>query len=228
MRNRYYEPDTGRFMNRDLLPGNISEPLSMNPYAYVTNNPLQFEDPLGLSKSKRRYRINGHDVTEEDAIIFKAVMYSSVDRPEEKEKSFSQKTETFLQNNSPAWNFIEAIFGDTIITGEQRNRLDSLTLGMKLFDEGLLAAGVDGVKEGELPTPKVGEGIKLSNITKVNDSYLKLNNIDAYVLKKEILGKNAKIAEYDIYIDKDSGQLYVFKKGGIGEGIPTGEYINRK
>lgn len=30
---------------------------------------------------------------------------------------------------------------------------------------------------------------------------------------------------YDIYVNKDSGELFIFKKGGKGVGIPTGEFI---
>ncbi|RXA94377.1 hypothetical protein EQP49_19600 [Yersinia sp. 2105 StPb PI] len=35
-------------------------------------------------------------------------------------------------------------------------------------------------------------------------------------------GKNSN---YDIYVERDSGQLWIFKKSGKGEGISTGEYI---
>jgi RHS repeat-associated protein len=63
------------------------------------------------------------------------------------------------------------------------------------------------------------------DINIVKDSYLKNLGIDAHELKMEVLGRKAKIAEYDIYVDKSTGELMVYKKGGIGEGIPTGEYI---
>jgi RHS repeat-associated protein len=55
MRNRYYEPETGRFLTRDLLPGLNSSPLSLNQYAYVENNPLKYLDPLGLEKQKASF-----------------------------------------------------------------------------------------------------------------------------------------------------------------------------
>ncbi|UII55673.1 DNRLRE domain-containing protein [Cytobacillus spongiae] len=78
--------------------------------------------------------------------------------------------------------------------------------------------------KGKLPSEKVKTKTKL-NIQKVNDSYLKRKGIDAHQLKKEVLGKKAKISQYDIYKDKRTGQLYIYKKGGKGTGIPTGEYI---
>ncbi|MRT58238.1 hypothetical protein GJV11_19175 [Enterobacteriaceae bacterium RIT693] len=65
---------------------------------------------------------------------------------------------------------------------------------------------------------------KPSNIKMADDKYLKKNGIDAHELKSEIVGKK-NISKYDIYIDKETGELWIFRKGGTGEGIPTGEFI---
>ncbi|EEQ16105.1 hemagglutinin/adhesin repeat protein [Yersinia frederiksenii ATCC 33641] len=65
---------------------------------------------------------------------------------------------------------------------------------------------------------------KPSNIKMADDNYLKNNGVDAHALKEDFLG-DGKNSNYDIYVDRDSGQLWIFKKGGKGEGIPTGEYI---
>ena len=46
--NRYYPPNLGRWLTPDPLAGDISNPQSLNRYAYVTNNPTNFIDPLGL------------------------------------------------------------------------------------------------------------------------------------------------------------------------------------
>jgi len=47
LRARYYEPGTGRFLTRDSYLGNIMNPLTLNRYAYVGNNPLMRTDPSG-------------------------------------------------------------------------------------------------------------------------------------------------------------------------------------
>lgn len=57
-----------------------------------------------------------------------------------------------------------------------------------------------------------------------DDKYLKKNGIDAHKLKEEFLG-DGKNSNYDLYINKDSGEIWIFKKGGKGNGIPTSEFI---
>lgn len=65
---------------------------------------------------------------------------------------------------------------------------------------------------------------KPSNIKVADDKYLKNNSIDAHALKGDFLG-DGKNSNYDIYVDRDLGQLWISKKGGNGDGIPTGEFI---
>jgi len=45
---RYYNARLGRFMSVDPLAGDIGDPQSLNRYAYVANNPINFTDPTGL------------------------------------------------------------------------------------------------------------------------------------------------------------------------------------
>ncbi len=46
--NRYYPNYQGRWLSPDPLAGDISNPQSLNLYAYVLNNPTTLTDPLGL------------------------------------------------------------------------------------------------------------------------------------------------------------------------------------
>lgn len=49
MRARYYNPKLHRFLNQDILLGSISEPLSLNRFAYVNGDPINNIDPFGLA-----------------------------------------------------------------------------------------------------------------------------------------------------------------------------------
>jgi len=47
LRARYYDPSVGRFMSRDMVAGFVANPLSLNRYSYVGNNPATLTDPSG-------------------------------------------------------------------------------------------------------------------------------------------------------------------------------------
>ena len=54
MRARYYSPEIRRFVNQDVLLGNVGDGQSLNRYAYVTGNPIMRIDPLGLAWRQER------------------------------------------------------------------------------------------------------------------------------------------------------------------------------
>ena len=47
LRYRYYDTSDGRFNTRDSYLGSINNPLTLNRYAYTTNNPVNYIDPSG-------------------------------------------------------------------------------------------------------------------------------------------------------------------------------------
>jgi len=47
LRARYYNPNKGRFFQEDGYLGNITDPLTLNRYAYTKNSPLNYMDPSG-------------------------------------------------------------------------------------------------------------------------------------------------------------------------------------
>ena len=49
MRQRYYNSEIKRFINQDILTGEVGDSQSMNRYAYVEGNPINLMDPFGLS-----------------------------------------------------------------------------------------------------------------------------------------------------------------------------------
>ena len=53
MRARYYSPDMKRFINADIIRGDIKNAVTLNRYAYANANPLINVDPLGLDPDLR-------------------------------------------------------------------------------------------------------------------------------------------------------------------------------
>ena len=52
MRARYYSPEMRRFVNADIVAGQISNAVTMNRFAYANGNPVSFVDPFGLSAER--------------------------------------------------------------------------------------------------------------------------------------------------------------------------------
>ena len=52
MRARYYSPELRRFVNADVVPGEISNAVTLNRYAYANGNPVSNVDPFGLSAER--------------------------------------------------------------------------------------------------------------------------------------------------------------------------------
>lgn len=90
--------------------------------------------------------------------------------------------------------------------------------------------GASGAEGGAVASPAPSgnnddDDKEPKNPQKADDKYLKKNDVDAHALKKEYLGKKADIAKYDLYIDKATGRLWIYLKGGKGIPIPTHVYI---
>lgn len=48
LRQRYYDPQNGRFTRRDTYEGGLGEPVSLHKYLYANGNPVNAIDPSGL------------------------------------------------------------------------------------------------------------------------------------------------------------------------------------
>ena len=49
LRDRFYDPDLGRFIRRDNYAGTIADPLTLHKYVYANGNPVNGTDPSGFT-----------------------------------------------------------------------------------------------------------------------------------------------------------------------------------
>lgn len=63
MRARYYSPDMRRFINADILHGEISNAVTLNRYAYANGNPVSNTDPFGLAAEERGGSVSSYGIS---------------------------------------------------------------------------------------------------------------------------------------------------------------------
>jgi RHS repeat-associated protein len=63
MRARYYNPAIRRFINQDVLFGNINPGISLNRFAYANGNPVSLMDPFGLCAEEGQTDAFGNPTT---------------------------------------------------------------------------------------------------------------------------------------------------------------------
>jgi RHS repeat-associated protein len=52
LRARWYSPQSGRFISKDVWQGNLKTPMSNNAWLYVYANPVNLTDPSGMSTNR--------------------------------------------------------------------------------------------------------------------------------------------------------------------------------
>lgn len=252
LRARYYDPSLGRFINEDNVEGQVNNPLSMNLYTYCYNSPLAYIDPTGntakdffvgltnalydnlmgdqinwllrkVAESNKNYSYdNGIDYYAGRVAGDVISMFGGITTISKGINTIGNSIKTGALVTVLSDGTL-ALAGGAIIVGGVAAGTAEVAYGGSIVyaSYGNFGNDVDKLKE----LSKSNRSNNSKNITKVDEKYLSKNGIDAHNLKYEVLGKKASISQYDIYVEKSTGELIIFKKGGKGEGIPTGEFI---
>ena len=120
---------------------------------------------------------------------------------------------------------IEDTFRTRWINGDPELVLNNLSYLGLLAEKGLDLISVAAVLyggTGALIAKTPGGG---SSFKKLADDYIKKNGIDAEALKADFMGPKS-VSKYDLYKQNGTNEIWIFRKGGKGDGIPTGEYID--
>ena len=99
LRARYYNASKGRFFQEDTYLGNLTDPLTLNRYAYVKNSPLNYIDPSGHWGSSYAASYQG-DSEDYNPIPSYAASHDSYGNgvPEVKSSGFSSALEEAMDN----------------------------------------------------------------------------------------------------------------------------------
>jgi RHS repeat-associated protein len=93
LKARFYDPELARFMQEDTYRGNSADPLSLNLYTYVSNNPLVYWDPTGHVKAGDDKLIPAA----QQKIVTLTDMYYATDDPKERKK-ITEEADKIRQN----------------------------------------------------------------------------------------------------------------------------------
>ncbi|MBE1442606.1 RHS repeat-associated core domain-containing protein [Paenibacillus sp. OAS669] len=249
LRARYYDPAVGRFINEDTYEGDIKNPLSLNLYTYVHNNPLIYIDPTGhycVSKDGNHAHegqcnngdgaLTGNSASKylgddkdfqgqpiiENGVLNGYLGVTGAFLPEEMNYWSYAYTEWTNKNNNDLYYKLDR--------GTQETFRKQLLQG---YVGGQIEQGFPDFKEGYVWGATLGRGglLKsglsktLRSINKIDDKHLKRQGIDAHEVKRDFLGSKAQISRYDLYVDKATGEVLILLKGGKGDRIHTGIFI---
>ena len=98
MRARYYSPELRRFINADIIAGEISNAITLNRYAYANGNPVSNVDPFGLSAERRLRKETG----QRKKLLIKAL-------------AKTQESIAYYYKNKEGYSDIEAKYNDAIL-----------------------------------------------------------------------------------------------------------------
>jgi RHS repeat-associated protein len=217
MHARYYSSNLGRFLSVDPVGGTVDSSQSWNRYSYVRNNPIRAIDPNGEDLI---------DVVNGVANGLGSTLLANSGRRQPLNSDY-QLGQTIGDIAATTIGLLEIIAG----SGGQAGSAALAGSGGGAPAGVITAAGSTAlVAHGTVTTStgvanllgspmmrgRASEGggeVNRGNLKVVKDKELKRKGVDAHQVKRDELGRRAKISEWDIATDK-SGRAYLLSKDG--------------
>lgn len=244
LRARYYDPSVGRFISEDTYKGAVDNPLSLNRYAYVHNNPLRFVDPSGHTLEEGTGGIGGFTSPIEEYLHWARVAaskaYAEGIEPEDAVRKYvpTQYQKEVLPTAIVTFNTAVGInHGDApdlglvapaagvAVAGTIKNTGKSVTKGTSKFTEPWIQKDTFKYitdKFGKNATQKFVDAMKKGVVgPKGQEGIKQLSKVEkknGVIYTHEIKVLDNELGDYRIYgrFDKDRGQ-YIFDWFGKGK-----------
>jgi RHS repeat-associated protein len=142
LKSRFYDPELARFMQEDTYRGNSADPLSLNLYTYVSNNPIRYWDPTG------------HVLTETD------------------KANLSLANQTKIENATIAWNTANEDYKKATTQAQKDAATKAMANANAAANAIRASAGYSGGTNGSTVTVSSGSTVKavvVTGITSLNN-----------------------------------------------------------
>ncbi|CAG7648207.1 hypothetical protein PAESOLCIP111_05552 [Paenibacillus solanacearum] len=176
LRARWYDPSVGRFINQDTYEGDITNPLTLNLYTYVHNNPLRYSDPNGhwATEITANWTINemkwqwekAYSANNTDKMKYWA---GEANKLRERMRTAGYSESDIMQSDD--YSIPEAVVMD-IAWASTINWIESDSLGLKLYVDAVQMIIPDPMALGTLKGPG-GMKFSFSNLPKNPNELLK-------------------------------------------------------
>jgi RHS repeat-associated protein len=215
MRARYYNPTLCRFVNADIIHGEISHGVTLNRYAYANGNPVSFVDPFGLSAEERSGLV--------------MIELENNDYNPEKKLSFWDKTKNFVKNTmnsisygvkSKANKFFNALGNAIEIEVVLGTGLGLERQGTKLLGYKAIVLGLDDGKEYAGHAVSINAGPYERSYTHINEKdFCFVNCGEAHIIERKTISNIIACPSTEVDEGLALGYLKINRDGELSRSL---------